>query len=344
MKNIRVTGATLEIDVPKGPAAGPEASFELHIPKEAMAIPEPESAEEMEEELAEIEKQEQAEEKKLPPLKIDPEELPSNKVKADGKKHHYALLGVVMTLLALIGVAAVLYFGFGVARDVFTQSETKQEFNRRVYPLVVVDVPAFESVDRLDSRVVVEAGIWNFLLNEENKDKYEQDDFGTMTVPAVDIEVYIYQIFGNDVEIVHQQLSDPDFTVIYDEENQLYYIPEVPQVLPYAPSVQSVTHTGDDYTVEVGYVLPGPFWNIEENVESGDISKTMIYHYTRTSDGDYWIRSVENGDVNLNTVSSTSESQTESDALSSEAAEESASESTSSTESGTSSTASSEAA
>ena len=338
VKNIRMRGATLEIDVPKADALA-DAAVELHMPKEAMAIPEPEETpeEEMADELAQAEQQEQEEEKKLPPLTIDPEELPSRQ--AGGKKHPYALLGVIMTLLALVGAAAVLYFGFGFARDFFTQSETKQEFNHRVYPLVVVDVPAFDSVDRLDSKVVVEAGIWNFLLNEENKEKYEQDDFGTMTVPALDIEVYIYQIFGNDVEIVHQQLSDPDFTVIYDEQNQLYYIPEIPQVLPYAPSVQSVTHTGDDYTVEVGYILPGPFWNVEENAENGEISKTMIYHYTRTEDGDYWISSVENGDIDLDTAVTSSEAGTVSDSLASEATE-----SEPAAESGTESAASSEAA
>ena len=205
----------------------------------------------------------------------------------------------------------------------------KEEFNKITYPLVVVDVPTFESVDKLDSKVVIAAGIWNFMMNEENKDKYQQDDFGTMTVPDTDIEVYIRKLFGTNVEIVHQQLADTDFTVMYDEDKHLYYIPEMPQVLPYAPSVQSVTHSGDDYVVEVGYILPGPFWDITENAQSGEINKTMIYHYQKTKDGDYWIQSVENGNLDLDNTSVPAE-ETSEESINSEAGTENSSQDTSS--------------
>ncbi|MBS7176513.1 MAG: hypothetical protein KH056_10110, partial [Clostridiales bacterium] len=109
----------------------------------------------------------------------------------------------------------------------------------------------------------------------------------------------------------------------------LYYIPEMPQVLPYAPSVQSVTHSGDDYVVEVGYILPGPFWDITENAQSGEINKTMIYHYQKTKDGDYWIQSVENGNLDLDNTSVPAE-ETSEESINSEAGTENSSQDTSS--------------
>lgn len=341
-KKVTVQDTTFEIDIPKEEIKenAPAGTFEISIPKEAMELkPAAEPKKETEKaEISDIPERQMPEVKEpTATLKIDPAEFPSQN--PAGKKHRYAFLGIIMTILALVGIGAVAYFGFGFAKDFFSQKEVKSEFNHRVYPLVVVDVPAFESVDKLDSKVVIQAGIWNFLLNEENTDKYEQDDFGTMTVPALDIEVYIRQIFGSNVEIVHQQLSDADFTVIYDEEKQLYYIPTIPQSLPYAPSVQSVTHTGSDYTVTVGYVLPGPFWNIEQNMDDEEINKTMIYHYTKTKDGDYWIQSVENGDLSLNGASypaDAGESEAEgttSDSLSSETEEDTASTDSATTES-----------
>ncbi|MBC8609736.1 Uncharacterised protein [uncultured Ruminococcus sp.] len=317
-------------EIPKNPVTG---TFEIQIPDETLAAPavieEPaaEEAKKAEPEPQREAEKESAKQEEATSLKIDPAELPSQRT--GGKKHRFALLGVVMTLLAVVGVIAVGYFGWGAVSDIFSQKSVKEEFNKITYPLVVVDVPTFESVDKLDSKVVIAAGIWNFMMNEENKDKYQQDDFGTMTVPDTDIEVYIRKLFGTNVEIVHQQLADTDFTVMYDEDKHLYYIPEMPQVLPYAPSVQSVTHSGDDYVVEVGYILPGPFWDITENAQSGEINKTMIYHYQKTKDGDYWIQSVENGNLDLDNTSVPAE-ETSEESINSEAGTENSSQDTSS--------------
>ena len=74
-------------------------------------------------------------------------------------------------------------------------------------------------------------------------------------------------------------------------------------------------------------------------MDDEEINKTMIYHYTKTKDGDYWIQSVENGDLSLNGASypaDAGESEAEgttSDSLSSETEEDTASTDSATTES-----------
>jgi hypothetical protein len=272
---------TAEVQTEDEDTADTGKRFKLEITQEvaaAVLAPEP-PMEEPEEEL-EIQTEETADEleevEAVVPVKT---------------KKRYAVLGLILTLMAVVGLIALGIWGYHFAKGLLNQTDAKEEFNNIVYPLVVVDVPEFDSPDKLDGKVVVAAGIWNFLMNESNMDKYEKDEMGNLTVPAVDIEVYIRQLFGSKVQIEHQQVSDFEF--YYDPETEIYQIPASPQVLPYAPSVQSVVHTGSDYTVVVGYVLPGPFWNVGEYAVNGDINKTMIYHYQKDENGNYIIQSVE---------------------------------------------------
>lgn len=61
---------------------------------------------------------------------------------------------------------------------------------------MILDPPAFDSIDKLDSRTILSAGIWDFIMFED-KSKYVKDDLGNMTVPDVDIEAHITKYSEN---------------------------------------------------------------------------------------------------------------------------------------------------
>lgn len=208
------------------------------------------------------------------------------------KRRLFAVMGVILFVLAVVGAVTTVMFVSGGVLDLVNKTSQKEKFQNIVYPLVIVDVPEFDTIGKLDSKVIISAGVWQFIMHQENKDKYPKDEFGTMLVPAVDIEPYIRQLFGTHVTIQHQQLPNTEFYVPYDEETQSYYIANHPQILPYSPKVLSVDHKGREYTVKVGYILPGPFWNLQENLKPIEINKTMIYTFKKVGD-DYNVVSVK---------------------------------------------------
>ncbi len=206
------------------------------------------------------------------------------------KEKRFEFLGIAMFIFAVIGVIATLYFGTVGVINLVNQKGLKEKIQEEVYPLVVTDVPAFDSIDKLDSKTVVQAGIWHFIMNSSDMDKYQKDAYGNLTVPQVDIEVHIKQLFGDNVEITHQMIPDTDFYIPYDEENQCYLIPEDPQILPYAPKVLSVSKLGEEYQARVGYILPGPFWDLDR-YKQDEPNKVMVYNLKKV-DGRYIVSSV----------------------------------------------------
>ncbi|MGI5959330.1 MAG: hypothetical protein ACOX60_07945 [Massiliimalia sp.] len=219
---------------------------------------------------------------------------PERKTPAYRKKLPMALVGLLIVFFAIIGVIWTGGFVINGIASAVRQDNLKEILKESVYPLVIVDTPQFEDVDTLDSKVVISAGIWKFIMEEENPtEKYETDDFGNMTVPQVAIEPYIRELFGNTVEIEHQMIPDTDFYIPYDEENQVYYIPKTPQILPYAPKIMSVESIGNQkYEVEVGYILAGPFWDTGRYLED-EPSKVMKYTMQKNDYDSYQILSVE---------------------------------------------------
>lgn len=209
--------------------------------------------------------------------------------KADKK---FELLGIAMFVFALIGVVATVYFAVIGIINLVSRKALKEDIQTAVYPLVVTDVPTFDDLKMLDSKTVVATGIWHFIMNEEDMDKYARDAYGTLTVPAVDIDVHIKQVFGEDVPITHQMIPDTEFYIPYDEETECYLIPENPQIMPYAPTVLDVSKQGGYYVAEIGYILPGPFWNVDENLEE-EPSKTMVYTLEKVGKDTYIVISVQ---------------------------------------------------
>lgn len=208
------------------------------------------------------------------------------------KKKTFTAIGVLVFIFAVIGVITTIVFSVSGIGDLISRKGLKGKIEDAVYPLVIVDVPEFSEVSKLDPKTVITAGIWEFIIHHEDLQKYERDEYGTMVVPEVDIEPYIRALFGSDVEIEHQMIPDTEFFIPYDEENKTYLIPESPQLLPYAPEILSVSQDGKDYQVEVGYILPGPFWDLDRN-KGGEYSKTMIYTLKKVDKDSFIILSVK---------------------------------------------------
>ncbi len=206
--------------------------------------------------------------------------------------HRRALvLGIFTLLFALIGLVTTIVWLVGLIGDVVNNTWEKEALAEVVEPLVIIDVPAYESVNYLDEVEVIRAGVWQFLLSHPDTSDYQEDSFGNITVPQSDIEASIRQILGEHASICHQSVEDSYLSIVYDEENQVYYLPTTPSVLPYSCEVLSISKTLDIYTLEVGYIPPGPFWDVGRYLDE-EPQKTMIYTLQKVDTDQYVVLSV----------------------------------------------------
>lgn len=220
-----------------------------------------------------------------------------------------AVFGTVVLIFAIIGVVATAIGITKVTTDIIENKSQKEMFKRTVFPLVILDPPAFDSIDKLDSRAILSAGIWDFIMFED-KSKYVKDDLGNMTVPDVDIEAHITKVFGKSAVIEHQELTDSEMQILYDPEGKVYMIPSAASMMSYVPHIEKVSRKGDEYTVTVGYVPSGPVWEGDINGQKyePDADKFLNYILKKNGKDSYIITAVKDLPVD-NSSSSETESE-----------------------------------
>ena len=232
------------------------------------------------------------------------------------------LLGGIVLLFAVIGVVATVIFVGTKTYDLIDNKAQKEEFEQFIYPLVMLDPPPFDSVDKLDEKTLLTASIWNLLKNEDTG-KYPQDEFGFITVPQTDVESYAAKLFGKDVKVNHQSLGDAEYAFEYDEEAKSYLIPSTPSFPPYTPRVEKIEKNKNTYQLTVDYIPSGNIWgqDVQGKKYEPDAAKTMIYMLQKNSDG-YQITAVQTAKDSSKTSSAAAapESSTPQESVSSEAA------------------------
>ena len=224
-----------------------------------------------------------------------------------------AVFGTVVLIFAIIGVIATAIGITKVTADIIENKSQKEMFKSTVFPLVILDPPAFDSIDKLDSRTILSAGIWDFIMFED-KSKYVKDDLGNMTVPDVDIEAHITKVFGKSAVIEHQELTDSEMQILYDPEGKVYMIPSAASMMSYVPRVEKVSRKSDEYTVTVGYVPSGPLWEGDINGQKyePDADKFLNYILKKNGKDSYIITAVKELPVEDEVVSETESEDTNS--------------------------------
>ncbi|MBM6921441.1 hypothetical protein H6A12_09770 [Phocea massiliensis] len=208
---------------------------------------------------------------------------PRKKRKLSKKEFFTALLGIVVCFFVIIGIISTTTFAVNVANEWVNSTELKQEMAYVVFPLVILDAPEFESPEKLDSSVIIASSIWKLILEDSAKGKYIKDDVGGMTVPDTDVEYYVRMLYGNDVSIVHQTITDSAVEMSYDPETKSYRVESTPVLLPYSPRVDEIQREGDIYTLKVSYVLPDVTWSLSTNHKE-IVEKVMEYKVKKVDD------------------------------------------------------------
>ncbi|WMJ23928.1 hypothetical protein RBG61_04465 [Paludicola sp. MB14-C6] len=242
------------------------------------------------------------------------QKLKSKKSNRSKRQKRVALIGGVMSLFCIIGVIASVWGLIRFTNGVINNTSQKEELAKEIFPFVIIDIPEFDNPTKLDNSAIISSAIWEFIIDEPNKAKYDKDDLGCIYVPAIDIEPYIRRLYGNNVKIKHQTVDDTSVQMNYDEQSKMYSIESTPKFLPYRPRVDKITKSGDILTLKVSYVMPNAMWDFKTKGKVEQVGKTMQYKVKKIKTG-YQLLSVKllsvEGISSSNAASSTKKEQTE---------------------------------
>ncbi len=218
------------------------------------------------------------------------------KSKGRFKRSLFAFLGVIFTLLAIVGLIASVNYGVSKFRS-FSVGETKRDrFTEVIYPAVIMDIESFANPSELASDQVISAALWSFVMKGDFS-KYTVT-FDIISVPAVDVESFAAQLFGENLpELTHSTVGSGELKFYYNEAQKCYNVPIQPISFTYEPEITYVSKTGSEYTITVDYIRELPAWMKDKEDYTPDISKTVEFRITEKDDS-YTINSMTVINVN----------------------------------------------
>ncbi len=215
------------------------------------------------------------------------------------RRHTYFVVGLCSTLLALCGTAALIWGGVTLVRNFVGGSTLKTELEDTLYPIVVVDIPAFESTAELPAESMLSAAMLDLLMYADLSGY--TTNFDVLSIPEADVLARAKQLFGTDLQLEPVTLHAAGETFFYDAAEGCYNVPSHPIIFSYAPRVESMQRIADgEYLVTVAYCSDMAQW--QQRSENFQQSAEKMMEITVKKQGDrYQVTRIVNisGDVDL---------------------------------------------
>lgn len=186
-------------------------------------------------------------------------------------------VGLIIIILAVVGLVNVVKFTMNTVSDIANQTAIKNEFAEFIYPMVLIDTPAFDGIENIPSSVVVNAAIWRIYIYG-NTEKNENDG-DNMTISEIDVESSAAALFGASVKVEHQTVTAGIDVFEYSQSLKSYIVPLNLDKNTFWPKISQISSVGDTFTLTVEYMTP--IMGIG-NEESSSI-KQMIYTVSRNA-------------------------------------------------------------
>lgn len=224
----------------------------------------------------------------------EPETTSEPIIRKSFKRNSYLAIGVVVSVLALIGFVSSVLFVKGIAEGIANNTKQKEEFKSIVYPLVIIDSPEFDDITQLSPDSVLNAAIWDILLHGDIS-KYEES-YENITIPQADVELHATKLFGKNLTFKHRDVGDVSLTFYYNSETKSYTVPVTPEFFSYSPVIRNVAKNGDTYDVAVGYLAPAPSWVEERDKELATLPEKYVIVKLKKEDNGYIVVSCKETD------------------------------------------------
>ena len=218
-------------------------------------------------------------------------------------------LGLLITILVLVGFVTVLRAGVGLVANLFDDTAQKQEYEDKLEGLVLFDPMPFDGIENIDDLTLREAAVWGCIYNIQETqggfDNYNTDpDTEQLLLPSVEVDAYLARLVGPSFKLTHRSFEMEDMTIEFDESSQCYKIPVTGTVGYYRAVVTKLFKRSGQLHVTVGYIPTSSTDDIIINQSSDTPTKYMDYLFERQS-GSWYLTGLTESETKPDSTAST---------------------------------------
>ena len=218
-------------------------------------------------------------------------------------------LGLLITILVLVGFVTVLRAGVGLVANLFDDTAQKQEYEDKLEGLVLFDPMPFDGLENLDDLTLREAAVWGCIYNIQETqggfDNYNTDpDTEQLLLPSVEVDAYLARLVGPSFKLTHRSFEMEDMTIEFDESSQCYKIPVTGTVGYYRAVVTKLFKRSGQLHVTVGYIPTSSTDDSIINQSSDTPTKYMDYLFERQS-GSWYLTGLTESETKPDSTAST---------------------------------------
>ena len=218
-------------------------------------------------------------------------------------------LGLLITILVLVGFVTVLRAGVGLVAGLFDDTAQKQEYEDKLEGLVLFDPMPFDGIENIDDLTLREAAVWGCIYNIQETqggfDNYNTDpDTEQLLLPSVEVDAYLARLVGPSFKLTHRSFEMEDMTIEFDESSQCYKIPVTGTVGYYRAVVTRLFKRSGQLHVTVGYIPTSSTDDSIINQSSDTPTKYMDYLFQRQS-GSWYLTGLTESETKPDSTAST---------------------------------------
>ena len=218
-------------------------------------------------------------------------------------------LGLLITILVLMGFVTVLRAGVGLVANLFDDTAQKQEYEDKLEGLVLFDPMPFDGIENIDDLTLREAAVWGCIYNIQETqggfDNYNTDpDTEQLLLPSVEVDAYLARLVGPSFKLTHRSFEMEDMTIEFDESSQCYKIPVTGTVGYYRAVVTKLFKRSGQLHVTVGYIPTSSTDDSIINQSSDTPTKYMDYLFERQS-GSWYLTGLTESETKPDSTAST---------------------------------------
>ena len=218
-------------------------------------------------------------------------------------------LGLLITILVLVGFVTVLRAGVGLVANLFDDTAQKQEYEDKLEGLVLFDPMPFDGIENIDDLTLREAAVWGCIYNiQETQGGCDNDntdpDTEQLLLPSVEVDAYLARLVGPSFKLTHRSFEMEDMTIEFDESSQCYKIPVTGTVGYYRAVVTKLFKRSGQLHVTVGYIPTSSTDDSIINQSSDTPTKYMDYLFERQS-GSWYLTGLTESETKPDSTAST---------------------------------------
>lgn len=167
-------------------------------------------------------------------------------------------VGIAVTVLALVGLAAVIVLISAGIKNLAAKNKDYTEYNKLLTPVVLIDPSGFDDITKADMSELIEMSVWAILKSDISPDTYNIGE-GGIIIPEADVTEQFKKLFGTQVTPIHATVEGYEYEFTYDADSKTYTIPITGIVPIYTPKVVDKKESAETVVLTVA-LIAGDAW------------------------------------------------------------------------------------